>query len=92
MCGPKFCSMKITQEVRDFAAKQEQGASAPSTLSLDGRAEARSDAGGIASTGGGEGDAATATSEAGAEAGMAAMSKRFEESGGEIYVPVGSER
>jgi phosphomethylpyrimidine synthase len=23
MCGPKFCSMKITQEVRDFAAKQE---------------------------------------------------------------------
>ncbi|MFZ5748693.1 MAG: phosphomethylpyrimidine synthase ThiC [Pseudomonadota bacterium] len=26
MCGPKFCSMKITQEVRDFAAKQNQGA------------------------------------------------------------------
>ena len=23
MCGPKFCSMKITQEVRDYAAKQE---------------------------------------------------------------------
>ena len=22
MCGPKFCSMKITQEVRDFAAQQ----------------------------------------------------------------------
>jgi phosphomethylpyrimidine synthase len=22
MCGPKFCSMKITQEVRDFAARQ----------------------------------------------------------------------
>ncbi|WP_310608731.1 phosphomethylpyrimidine synthase ThiC [Buttiauxella brennerae] len=22
MCGPKFCSMKISQEVRDFAAKQ----------------------------------------------------------------------
>ncbi len=22
MCGPKFCSMKITQEVRDFVAKQ----------------------------------------------------------------------
>jgi phosphomethylpyrimidine synthase len=21
MCGPKFCSMKITQEVRDYAAK-----------------------------------------------------------------------
>ncbi|PTD27574.1 phosphomethylpyrimidine synthase ThiC [Sphingomonas fennica] len=26
MCGPKFCSMKITQEVRDFAAKQSQPA------------------------------------------------------------------
>lgn len=23
MCGPKFCSMKITQEVREFAARQE---------------------------------------------------------------------
>jgi len=28
MCGPKFCSMKITQEVRDFAAKQNQPATA----------------------------------------------------------------
>ena len=28
MCGPKFCSMKITQEVRDFAAKQNQSADA----------------------------------------------------------------
>ncbi|MDI1295289.1 MAG: phosphomethylpyrimidine synthase ThiC [bacterium] len=25
MCGPKFCSMQISQEVRDFAAKQNQG-------------------------------------------------------------------
>ena len=24
MCGPKFCSMKISQEVRDYAAKQEE--------------------------------------------------------------------
>lgn len=24
MCGPKFCSMKISQEVRDFAASDEQ--------------------------------------------------------------------
>ncbi len=28
MCGPKFCSMKITQEVRDFATKQNQESSA----------------------------------------------------------------
>jgi phosphomethylpyrimidine synthase len=25
MCGPKFCSMKISQDVRDFAAEQEAG-------------------------------------------------------------------
>ncbi|MBA3896797.1 MAG: phosphomethylpyrimidine synthase ThiC [Sphingomonadaceae bacterium] len=25
MCGPKFCSMKIMQEVRDFAVKMERG-------------------------------------------------------------------
>ncbi|MBV1901795.1 MAG: phosphomethylpyrimidine synthase ThiC, partial [Kordiimonadaceae bacterium] len=24
MCGPKFCSMKITAEVREFAAKKEE--------------------------------------------------------------------
>lgn len=26
MCGPKFCSMKISQEVRDYAAAQGEGA------------------------------------------------------------------
>ena len=52
MCGPKFCSMKITQEVREFARLQEQ-------------------------------DAASAN----AEAGMAEMSKRFHDEGGELYVP-----
>jgi phosphomethylpyrimidine synthase len=26
MCGPKFCRMKVTQEVRDFAAKQNASA------------------------------------------------------------------
>ncbi len=28
MCGPKFCSMKISQEVREFAAKQNSGVDA----------------------------------------------------------------
>jgi phosphomethylpyrimidine synthase len=28
MCGPKFCSMKITQEVRDYAARGMAGKSA----------------------------------------------------------------
>jgi phosphomethylpyrimidine synthase len=79
MCGPKFCSMKITQEVREFARLQEQGADAPSPLPLAG-----------------EGDSPAASGERGAEnsldpdeseAGMAEMSKRFHEKGGELYVP-----
>jgi phosphomethylpyrimidine synthase len=56
MCGPKFCSMKITQEVRDFAAKQN----APMETFV-------------------------AAEEA--EAGMAGMSERFREKGGEVYLP-----
>jgi phosphomethylpyrimidine synthase len=28
MCGPKFCSMKITQDVRDYAAQLDQDAGA----------------------------------------------------------------
>ena len=53
MCGPKFCSMKITQDVRDYAA----------TLN---------DPAGAARRGG--------------EAGMAEMSKKFRDMGGEVYV------
>jgi phosphomethylpyrimidine synthase len=65
MCGPKFCSMKITQEVREFARLN------PSPVA-------------------GEGDSAKLSGERGqldADAGMAEMSKRFHEEGGEIYVP-----
>jgi phosphomethylpyrimidine synthase len=50
MCGPKFCSMKITQDVRDYAA----------TLN----------------------DKGTVT----AEEGMAQMSKKFLDMGGQVYV------
>jgi len=58
MCGPKFCSMKITQEVRDFAAKQNQ-----------------------------ESTGFIAAEEA--EAGMAAMSEKFRETGSELYMGAG---
>jgi phosphomethylpyrimidine synthase len=79
MCGPKFCSMKITQEVRDFAAKQNAAAdtflaATPSPLV-------------------GEGDSAELSGvrgplgEAEAEKGMAEMSEKFREQGGEIYLP-----
>ncbi|WP_066481021.1 MULTISPECIES: phosphomethylpyrimidine synthase ThiC [unclassified Sphingomonas] len=66
MCGPKFCSMKITQEVRDFAAKQNQQAdafiaanSSPSTM---GR-------GTIGEADGGGADTATSLSPSGEKAG-----------------------
>jgi phosphomethylpyrimidine synthase len=55
MCGPKFCSMKITQEVREFARMQEQNAAS-----------------------------------ADADEGMAEMSRRFADEGGELYVPAGN--
>lgn len=67
MCGPKFCSMKITQEVREFAKAQADSASTPLPPA--------------------EGAGGGPVSEAEAEAGMAEMSKRFHEEGGEIYVP-----
>ena len=56
MCGPKFCSMKISQEIRDTAARQNdvESTSVPVTDP---------------------------------QAGMAAMSEKFRETGGEIYVP-----
>jgi phosphomethylpyrimidine synthase len=70
MCGPKFCSMKISAEVREFARLQ---AADVSSLPLDGGGQ-------------GGGDAAAGTP-SDVEEGMAQMSKRFEEAGGEIYLP-----
>jgi phosphomethylpyrimidine synthase len=58
MCGPKFCSMKISQEVREFARLQNQPA-----------------------------EAFIATEEA--EAGMAQMSKVYDETGRELYMGAG---
>ncbi|MCX7676996.1 MAG: phosphomethylpyrimidine synthase ThiC [Alteraurantiacibacter sp.] len=63
MCGPKFCSMKITRDVRDFAARQN--AAADSFL------------------------AAAAVDAVAAEQGMAEMSAKFREVGGQLYVGAG---
>ena len=82
MCGPKFCSMKITQEVRDFAAKQNQ--SADSFLAATNSSPAFAGEGDHSAEPNGGGAAAAL---ADAEAGMAEMSERFREKGGEIYLP-----
>jgi phosphomethylpyrimidine synthase len=67
MCGPKFCSMKITQEVRAFA-RGEPLADHPGDGQPAGTRE-------------------FALGEAEAEHGMAEMSEKFREKGGEIYLP-----
>src|SRR5215510_9092056 len=61
MCGPKFCSMKITQDVRDYARMlNEAGVEvAQETTVIDPET---------------------------AEAGMAEMSAKFREMGGQVYV------
>src|SRR5205085_11937262 len=66
MCGPKFCSMKITQDVRDYAATLNDPASVG--LNINGTIE----------------DGLSA--EALAKAGMAAMSEKFKEMGGQVYL------
>lgn len=40
MCGPKFCSMKISQEVRDYAAKQEASEPQPVEIGMAQMSEA----------------------------------------------------
>ena len=93
MCGPKFCSMKITQEVREFAAKQNQSADAFLAATPTVRPEPVEGQSFTSSTGAGRQDAASTSSartelaEAEAEQGMAQMSERFRDGGSELYVP-----
>src|SRR6185437_7717733 len=75
MCGPKFCSMKITQDVRDYAASLGDNEKAALGLAEAGMAgqEPRSAAG------------ATGTQKD-IEAGMASMSEKFNAMGQQVYV------
>ncbi|MDO9562585.1 MAG: phosphomethylpyrimidine synthase ThiC, partial [Bradyrhizobium sp.] len=63
MCGPKFCSMKITQDVRDYAATLNDP---------DKRAVAGGNVG--------------MTMSGVIEDGMATMSAKFKEMGGQVYL------
>jgi phosphomethylpyrimidine synthase len=58
MCGPKFCSMEITQQVRDYAAKLAEKEALSSSEAVE---QAR-------------------------KQGMAEMSAKFRDMGGEVYV------
>ena len=46
MCGPKFCSMKITQEVREFAAQKGVAEGEALTQGMAAKAEEFQKAGG----------------------------------------------
>jgi phosphomethylpyrimidine synthase len=80
MCGPKFCSMKISAEVREFARLQEQGAAALSPLPQAGEGDSPA-ASGVRAV-------ENQPDSGDPEAGMAEMSKRFHDECGELYVPV----
>ena len=74
MCGPKFCSMKISAEVREFARLN------PSPLEGEGDSP---EASGV------RGNADTAPTPEQAEAGMAEMSARYRDGGNELYIGAG---
>lgn len=78
-CVAKFCSMKITQEVRDFAAKQNQGADSflAATADDDGHAVRPEPA---------EGQTEALSKEE-AEQGMEKMSALYKEKGEKLYLP-----
>jgi phosphomethylpyrimidine synthase len=86
MCGPKFCSMKITQEVRDFAAARAANNGFPGE-SHDLELAERSEAGGADFAAKQNAGAETFVAAEEAEQGMAEMSEKFREKGGEIYLP-----
>src|SRR6185312_4868776 len=72
MCGPKFCSMKITADVREYAASlgdnEKAALGLQASLSISGKLE----------------DGLPA--EAVAKAGMAQMSQKFKEMGSSVYL------
>ena len=91
MCGPKFCSMKISQDVRDFAKLQNTqdmlAASNPPSPSGERVDSIPAQAGmsGVRENAAHQDHEATKD----AEAGMAEMSTLFRETGSELYMGAG---
>ncbi|MCW5688526.1 MAG: phosphomethylpyrimidine synthase ThiC, partial [Pseudolabrys sp.] len=77
MCGPKFCSMKITADVREYAASL--GDNEKAALGLNGAANAGASPPPLAGEGQGGG-----LSEA--ERGMKEMSDKFNAMGQQVYI------
>ncbi|MBA3836876.1 MAG: phosphomethylpyrimidine synthase ThiC, partial [Zymomonas sp.] len=92
MCGPKFCSMKISQEVREFAAGRAANSGHPG----DGRdlelgifaGKQNQGVEGFLATGP-TGAETAAASKAAAIKGMEAMAAKFRETGSELYMGAG---
>ena len=90
MCGPKFCSMKITQDVRDYASGLSDNEKAmlypdrphPSRHSLH-REEPPH--GGVSKDEGSPQDEGS-VSRTEAERGMKEMSEKYKEMGSELYL------
>jgi phosphomethylpyrimidine synthase len=84
MCGPKFCSMKITQDVRDYAAKLDAAKLETIEVKLVGmdgqqqRVQAEVESGMTR-------EVTETLAEADVATGMARMAETFKEKGGEIY-------
>jgi phosphomethylpyrimidine synthase len=79
MCGPKFCSMKITQDVRDYAASLE--AVEVKLVGMDGRQERV-----VAEVESGMAHKGPETFKpVDVESGMAQMAETFKEKGSELY-------
>ena len=77
MCGPKFCSMKITADVRDYAAGLTDNEKAALYPDAAQQGMARQEAASAAGATGTQKDI---------DAGMASMSKKFLDMGAEVYV------
>ncbi len=77
MCGPKFCSMKITGDVREYAAGLTDNEKAALYPDAAKQGMERQEAGSAAG--------ATGTQKE-IDAGMASMSKKFLDMGAEVYV------
>src|SRR5690348_15651870 len=79
MCGPKFCSMKITQDVRDYAASLGDNEKAALGLASNSPPPA-------SEASGGEGSGVGGASRTDVEAGMKEMSDKFNAMGQQVYV------